>query len=98
MNLLNNLSHTVESAFSAQNHGIFSGSWSDFQMAVDRVVNLVPHATSGSLANTTDTVSSAFGRAENNLLSPLTWNPSFYVLGGIGILLLLVIGYGMIKF
>ena len=96
MEVWNNVSHAFQSAFDPNQHGFLS-NWENFQLGVDRVVNLVPHATTNSVASTTETLSQAFGKAETTLLQPLTYSPSFYILAGGGILLLLIIGYVLIK-
>ena len=83
----------VNSAFDPKNHGILDGNWDDFQLGAQRAGGLVP----GIISNNLQTFGKGIGQGANNILSPLSYNPSFYILAGGGILILLMIGYTMIK-
>jgi len=87
------LSDKVNSAFDSKNHGFLSGNWDDFQLGINRVAGLVPNVVSNNI----DIISKGVGKGLNNTLTPLSYNPSFYLIAGGSILALLIIGYGAIK-
>lgn len=97
MNLFNGIGHIFEQAFDPAQHGVFSGSWDDFSLGVNRIVSLGPSAVTNTITGNLKTYAGAIGDASNSILSPLSMQPSFYIIGGIGILMLLIVGYGMIK-
>ena len=87
------ISNKVNTAFDANNHGFLDGNWDDFQLGFTRIGGVVPNV----VANNVDIISRGASKGINNVLSPLSNNPSFYIVGGIAILGLLIVGYGAIK-
>ena len=86
-----------QNATSVENHGMFSGNWNDFQLGTERIVGLIPHATSLAGQDYLTNVGVGAGNFASSLLIPLSSNYSFYFLAVGGILGLLIVGYILMK-
>ena len=93
MDLFGHLSSTVNSAFSTQNHGFLDGKWEDFQLSINRVFGIVPEVVKNNLK----TYGEGIGSFSNSVLSSLSFQPSFWLLGIGGILVLIIGGYVTFK-
>ena len=87
------ISDRVNSAFDTSNHGFLDGNFDDFQMGFNRIGGIVPNV----IANNVDIISKGAGRGFNNVLNPLSTNPSFYLIAGGSIIALLIFGYASYK-
>ena len=83
------VSNRINDAFNPQNHGFLDGNFDDFQLGFKRAGGLIPSV----ISNNIQTISKGVGQGANNILSPLSYNPSFYILAGGSIIALLIFGY-----
>lgn len=97
MNVFDSFNHFMGSAFDPNNHGVFSGSWDDFPLGVNRLVGLGPSAVTNTITGNLKTYASAIGESSNSILTPLSMNPSFYIIAIGGILVLIIGGYVAFK-
>jgi len=87
------VSNRINDAFNPQNHGFLDGNFDDFQLGFKRAGGLIPSV----ISNNIQTISKGVGQGANNILSPLSYNPSFYLIAGGSIIALLIIGYSVVK-
>jgi hypothetical protein len=92
-NVFSGVGNLINSAFDSSKHGIFSGSYDDFKMGFNRTAGLIPEAW----ANNAVTVSQGLGQAGSNILTPLSYNPSFYLIMAVAILGLGTVAYTVFK-
>lgn len=86
-------------AFDKNNSGFLDGNWDHFQLGVNRVLGIVPHAISNNIS----VISEGGGKGINNLLQP--FNPlnnpvgPFFIIGGILIIIIGgYVGYKVLKY
>ena len=94
------VTNNIGSAFDANKHGFLSGNYDDFQLGLDKIIGSTTKVAGVPftiLENNLTKLGSGIGQGANNILSPLSQNPSFFLISGIAILGLLIVGYGMIK-
>jgi len=105
-NLINGVSGSVNDISGAINNGIHnattgngiaSGNWDSLQQGTNRIVGLLPHAFGGAASDYITQVGQGLGNAAGSILSPMSFNPSFYVLGALGILGLGIVIYILVK-
>lgn len=93
MELFNGIDSMFSQAFDASQHGFLSGNWDDFTLGINRVAGIVPNA----IASNANIITGAIGQSTNNILAPLNYNPSFWILAIGGILVLLIGGFVTVK-
>lgn len=91
--IFNSIGNSIGSAFDKNNHGFLDGEWGDFALSVKRVAELPTQIISENVA----TFGKGAGEGANSFLTPLSYNPSFYLLAIGGILLLVIGGYLVFK-
>ena len=92
-NVFNTIGQSIGSAFDGSTHGFLSGNWDDLSLGLKRVAGLPTEI----ITNNFKTVARGFGEGSGDFLSQLSYNPSFYVIAGAGILVLLIGGYVVYK-
>ena len=92
-NFVGNVSHTIGSAFDPAHSGFLSGSWENFELGFNRAGSLFPKL----ISNNMQTVSEGAGKSLANLINPVSYNPLTYSLIGGGLLILIMVAYGMWK-
>jgi hypothetical protein len=87
------VSGKINSAFDSLNHGFLDGNFDDFQLCLNRVVGIVPNI----IANKKGIVTKGTKQGFKNILDPLTYSPSFYIIANGSIIALLIVGYSVYK-
>ena len=93
MSFIDRIGDVWKSAFDPVTHGFLSGSSSDFQMGIDKFVNVLPHAFSNSTSQSIATIGQGVGSGIGSVLAPINYSPAGYLLIGGGIIALIIGGY-----
>ena len=99
MSFIDRIGDIFNASVDKNNHGVFSGQWDYFQLGIDRVLGIVPHAVSNNIS----TIGTGTGSAVNSLLQP--FNPlnnpvgPLFIVGGILIIIIGgYVGYKVLKY
>ncbi len=92
-NVFANIGRSIGNVFDPANHGFLSGNWDDLSLGLKRAGSLPTEI----ITNNFKTFAQGAGEGTGSFLSQLSYNPSFYVIAGAGILILLIGGYVVYK-
>jgi len=78
-------------------NGIASGNWDSLQQGTNRLVDLLPHAFGAGASDYISQVGAGIGNAGSSIFGSLSFQPSFYIAGALGILGLGIVLYLLMK-
>jgi len=105
-NMINGISGSINDISGAINNGIHnattgngiaSGNWDSLQTGTNRLVDLLPHAFGGAANDYISQVGAGIGNAGSSIFGSLSFQPSFYIAGALGILGLGIVLYLLMK-